>query len=263
MRLPNRSLLGQQYALPCAVGCSVISVTHTLLGSAAVKSRRTWSSLTAGLGVLTAAGTRTQGHRRARRPASTARCAAFAACDPGYQAVLTAGADGIDDMWSVRPAVLAPPAQGAVASGDNAAAWASGRGPSLVDQVGVAAIASALAGQLNSTKVAAANEQMIQHLGHSEHKQYERGLTTLGGLLGAEAFKPSGAGRCDSAWIRGSAPWVTVEAKSEQDGRKTLSLRDIRQANTAARPARTRPDDRVSAAEQPRSDHLRAAHGRS
>jgi hypothetical protein len=101
-----------------------------------------------------------------------------------------------------------------------------------VDQTGVAAVAAALAGRLNPTKIAAGNKQMVQDLSQSEHKQYERGLAALGGLLGADASKPRGAGRCDSAWIWGSALWATVEAKSEQDGAKTLPLHDIRQANT-------------------------------
>ena len=51
-------------------------------------------------------------------------------------------------------------------------------------------------------------------------------------MLGAQASKPSGSGRCDSAWEWGAAIWATVEAKSEQDGAKTLPLHDIRQANT-------------------------------
>lgn len=101
-----------------------------------------------------------------------------------------------------------------------------------VDQAGVAAVAAILSGRLNPTKIAAVNAQMIQDLGQSAHKPYERGLATLGGLLGAEASKPRGTGRCDSAWVWGSALWATVEAKSEQDGAKTLPLHDIRQANT-------------------------------
>jgi hypothetical protein len=37
MRLLNRSLIAQQYSLPSAVGCSVMSVTHTRSGADAVK----------------------------------------------------------------------------------------------------------------------------------------------------------------------------------------------------------------------------------
>lgn len=73
---------------------------------------------------------------------------------------------------------------------------------------------------------------MVQDLNQTEHKKYELGLAALGALLGAEASKPAGSGRCDSAWVWGSALWATVEAKSEQDGGKTLPLHDIRQANT-------------------------------
>ncbi len=101
-----------------------------------------------------------------------------------------------------------------------------------VDQVGVAAVTAALSGRVNPTKIAAANQGTVEDLDQSEHKRYERGLAALGALLGAEASKPAGTGRCDSAWIWGSALWATVEAKSEQDGAKTLPLHDIRQANT-------------------------------
>lgn len=101
------------------------------------------------------------------------------------------------------------------------------------DQIGVAAVAAAVGTKLNPTKLAAANEQMIQDLSQDEHKRYERGLAALGTLLGAHASKPAGSGRCDSAWEWGTAIWATVEAKSEQGGGgKTLPLHDIRQANT-------------------------------
>jgi hypothetical protein len=52
MRLLNRSLIAQQYSFPSAVGCSVMSVTHTWSGAGAVKSRCTRSSCTAGPGLL-------------------------------------------------------------------------------------------------------------------------------------------------------------------------------------------------------------------
>ncbi|MER6532125.1 hypothetical protein, partial [Streptomyces sp. NPDC001508] len=61
---------------------------------------------------------------------------------------------------------------------------------------------------------------------------YEGGLTTLGSFLGAEASKPKGQGRCDSAWVWSTAIWMTVEAKSEQHSDGLLPLHDIRQANT-------------------------------
>lgn len=101
-----------------------------------------------------------------------------------------------------------------------------------VDQVGIAAVAAALGGRLNPTKAAAASDQMVDDLRQTDSGPYERGLSALGQLLGADASKPKGTGRCDSAWAWGSALWTTVEAKSEQDGRKTLPLHDIRQANT-------------------------------
>jgi len=101
-----------------------------------------------------------------------------------------------------------------------------------VDQAGVAAVAAALSGRLNATKTAAGLETMVQDLRQSEPKAYERGLAALGRALGAEASKPAGSGRCDSAWVWGAALWATIEAKSAQSSGKALPLRDIRQANT-------------------------------
>lgn len=75
--------------------------------------------------------------------------------------------------------------------------------------------------------------EMRQALGQEEAVAYEVALTKLGTFLGADAAKPAGQGRCDSAWRWDSALWMTVEAKSEEehsDG--LLPLKDIRQANT-------------------------------
>ncbi|MBN9375734.1 MAG: hypothetical protein J0I40_10150 [Cellulomonas sp.] len=69
-------------------------------------------------------------------------------------------------------------------------------------------------------------------LGQDEATQYEAGLSQLGSFLGAEAFKPKGQGRCDSAWLWDTAMWMTVEAKSEEHPDGLLPLKDIRQANT-------------------------------
>src|SRR4051812_32027484 len=73
---------------------------------------------------------------------------------------------------------------------------------------------------------------MVAHVGQTDAGAYERGLTTLGRFLGAEAFKPNGSGRCDSTWLWDTALWLTLEAKSEELEEKTLPLKDIRQTNT-------------------------------
>lgn len=100
------------------------------------------------------------------------------------------------------------------------------------DRVAAAAVAARLAKGVKADRLVAANSQMTEDLEQDEAVQYERGLASLGSLLGAEAFKPPGSGRCDSAWLWDTALWVSVEAKSEQNGDKTIPLRDIRQANT-------------------------------
>ena len=100
------------------------------------------------------------------------------------------------------------------------------------DQIAVAAISEQLAKGVKVDKRLAEAKQMIADLGQTEATAYERGLTTLGAFLGAEAFKPSGQGRCDSAWLWNTALWLTLEAKSEELEDKTLPLKDIRQTNT-------------------------------
>jgi hypothetical protein len=57
----------------------------------------------------------------------------------------------------------------------------------------------------------------------------------LGALLGAEAFKPGGQARCDSAWCFGDALWATIEAKSDQSPDGPVAVRYVREANTQVR----------------------------
>ena len=64
---------------------------------------------------------------------------------------------------------------------------------------------------------------------------YEPALTTLGGLLGADAAKPVGKGRCDSAWCWQNFLWLAVEAKSDEKPSGMIPHRDIRQANDQLR----------------------------
>ncbi|MEU7871277.1 DEAD/DEAH box helicase [Dactylosporangium sp. NPDC049140] len=69
----------------------------------------------------------------------------------------------------------------------------------------------------------------------AEPGKFEPALSCLGELLGSEAFKPQGQGRCDSAWCWDERIWLAIEAKSGQDSAKPVPLRDVRQANTQLR----------------------------
>ncbi|MER5845834.1 DEAD/DEAH box helicase [Streptomyces sp. NPDC002012] len=101
-----------------------------------------------------------------------------------------------------------------------------------MDVAAVGAIVARLRGQLRPNRVAGDLQKMREALAQDDSTVYEGGLTTLGSFLGAEASKPQGKGRCDSAWVWGTAIWMTIEAKSEQHPDGLLPLHDIRQANT-------------------------------
>jgi len=59
---------------------------------------------------------------------------------------------------------------------------------------------------------------------------YERALSELGTLVGADAAKPPGDAQPDSVWIFGDALWVGWEAKSEEASDHELSVETVRQA---------------------------------
>lgn len=101
-----------------------------------------------------------------------------------------------------------------------------------VDVVAVNAVVARLRGQLKSKRINADLAEMQAALAQDEANRYERALTTLGQFLGADASKPKGQGRSDSAWEWGTAMWMTIEAKSEQHDDGLLPLKDVRQANT-------------------------------
>lgn len=101
-----------------------------------------------------------------------------------------------------------------------------------MDVVAVNAIVARLRGKLRPNRMAEDLTKMQEALTQDDSTTYEGGLTTLGTFLGAEASKPKGRGRCDSAWLWDTAVWMTVEAKSEQHSDGLLPLHDIRQANT-------------------------------
>ncbi|MFE3444952.1 DEAD/DEAH box helicase [Nocardia sp. NPDC059180] len=101
-----------------------------------------------------------------------------------------------------------------------------------MDVVAVNAIVARLRRQLRPNQMNTELIGMSEALAQDTATVYERGLTTLGSFLGAEASKPKGQGRCDSAWVWGTALWMTIEAKSEEHDDGLLPLKDVRQANT-------------------------------
>jgi hypothetical protein len=100
------------------------------------------------------------------------------------------------------------------------------------DAVAINGIVAKLTGQFKPNKIKADLKAVRQGLAQDAAGPYEQALTTLGTFLGANAFKPPGQGRCDSAWLWDTARWLTIEAKSEEHFDGLLPLKDIRQANT-------------------------------
>lgn len=103
------------------------------------------------------------------------------------------------------------------------------------DQLAVTAICQSAIRRLPAVKFAALITSMLDGLNDSDHGPYEMALSILGGLLGAEAFKPPGPGRADSAWIFGDRWWLTLEAKSEAKSTGLVSIDNIRQTNSQLR----------------------------
>ena len=101
-----------------------------------------------------------------------------------------------------------------------------------IDELAIDAIAAHAARHLSATKWAKLTNDLIEGLAGTDHVPFEAGLTTLGGLLGAEAYKPAGKGRADSVWVFGDLWWVALEAKSEALATGLVSMDYVRQANT-------------------------------
>lgn len=100
------------------------------------------------------------------------------------------------------------------------------------DTPGVKEVVRRLEDNVKKATITDAVERMRPGLAAIEHQKSEPALTELGRLLGAEASKPDGQGRCDSTWCWDGRVWIAIEAKSEQDPRGEIALRDVRQANT-------------------------------
>lgn len=103
------------------------------------------------------------------------------------------------------------------------------------DAQAVASIASALAAGVREGRHNAQVDEMLSGLAQTSATSYEPALTVLGQLLGADAQKPSGNGRCDSTWCWGNVLWVAIEAKSEHEPSGLVQQKDLRQANDQLR----------------------------
>ena len=130
---------------------------------------------------------------------------------------------------------------------------------SPADSIAVKKLAADVRDGINKNKHRKSVKKMLKGLNATDHSLYEPALTELGLLLGADAFKPPGAGRCDSAWCFGNEIWFAIEAKSEQQPGGTVSHEHIRQVNghlrllTADRAQSSPPDSSVALIISPRS----------
>lgn len=100
--------------------------------------------------------------------------------------------------------------------------------------------------------------EMKENLSQREANRYERGLVTLGKLLGADAHKPDGEARADAVWRWSDEMWTVFEAKSEAKDENDISADDIRQANTHLRAASADLDEEV-----PPGSHIFLVSGKS
>jgi hypothetical protein len=108
-------------------------------------------------------------------------------------------------------------------------------GETVLDEIDVVAIATIeghRARTLSAARWAKLTLEVIEGLSGTAAGPFERGLTLLGDLLGAEAYKPDAQGRADSVWLFSDEWWLTLEAKSEASADGLVSMDDVRQANT-------------------------------
>ncbi len=102
-----------------------------------------------------------------------------------------------------------------------------------LDEIDEAAVADAMNNgprRVDSAAWATLHTTIIAGLEGTDSGPYERALTELGKLLGADAFKPKGSARTDSAWLWQNW-WLAVEAKSEERPDAPVSVDTVRQVN--------------------------------
>lgn len=106
---------------------------------------------------------------------------------------------------------------------------------SALDANAVNAVAAVLDAGVNQGKVRRRIGEIHAGLGERDPGKYEPALTELGKLVGADASKPPGTGRCDSTWCWGNELWLALEAKSDHEPTGVVPHKDIRQANDQLR----------------------------
>lgn len=103
------------------------------------------------------------------------------------------------------------------------------------DTPAVRKIAARLANGTKRSTIEQQLERMITGLAAVEATKVEPALTELGLLLGADASKPQGQARCDSAWCWDKRIWLTLEAKTEHHPDGEIPVKDVRQAGSQLR----------------------------
>lgn len=103
------------------------------------------------------------------------------------------------------------------------------------DTSAIATVVALLEGGVSTGKQATKAAALTHGLSARDPGLYEPQLTVLGKLLGADARKPPGSGRCDSVWCWDDHLWMAVEAKSDHEPTGVVPHKDIRQANDQLR----------------------------
>lgn len=103
------------------------------------------------------------------------------------------------------------------------------------DAAAAAAIAAKIGAGIRKPRYDKTVAAMHDGLAQTDPGKYEPALTALGTLLGADACKPAGKGRCDSVWCWQNVLWLAIEAKSGEKPTGMIPHRDIRQANDQLR----------------------------
>jgi hypothetical protein len=118
-----------------------------------------------------------------------------------------------------------------------AAAVSDGVQTASVDLIAAQGVVTCAQTFASARKLSQTAQVMVTDLSQRQSGAYERGLVTLGKLLGADSDKPPGAARADALWRWSNELWIAWEAKSEVLDEHDISAEDVRQANTHLRAA--------------------------